>query len=265
MGQLLSSDSESNIGSWNPINQFVFQPPVADLNVEEEHSHQEIESGGITIPIVKHPGRSDKCIIYSHGNASQLSELGSHLENISRVLDITVIGYDYQGYGLTQKHKKAPTERACYRNLADVVEYAKGQGFKEENIILHGLSLGTGVSVHHASHTEFKGKIILEAPYRSMVTVVTESSLVKAIDIFRSDTKINKINNPILFFHGTKDTMISHEHTIILYEKHKRSLIEKGKIPIKPIIIDDAGHNDIHERLGDEYFLIIQKYIELEH
>ena len=86
------------------------------------------------------------------------------------------------------------------------------QGVKEENIILYGESLGTGVAIEIAQNKNYAG-VILETPFTSMVDAAKKfypyipvSLLLK--DRYENEKKVININIPIMIMHGEQDTIV---------------------------------------------------------
>ena len=89
---------------------------------------------------------------------------------------------------------------------------ASQKGVKEENIVIYGESLGTGVATHLSQNKNFAG-VILETPFTSMIDAaktfypyVPVSLLLK--DKFDNKSKIKNIEVPILIMHGEKDQIV---------------------------------------------------------
>jgi fermentation-respiration switch protein FrsA (DUF1100 family) len=147
---------------------------------------------------------------------------------------------EYRGYsGLPGK----PTEAGLY---ADVRAYLYGlmaQGVRNENIILLGHSLGTGVAVQLAG--EFKvGGVILLAPFLSVPKMAQISypylpvKLI-ALDRFDNEKKIGGVHVPVLIVNGTADELIPPSQGKRLYELANEPRMFHS--------IPGVGHNDILE------------------
>jgi hypothetical protein len=99
-----------------------------------------------------------------------------------------VITYDYLGYGLSSKSDATvyPSESGCYKSLQIVTDH-----FKERYDEIYQItqSIGTGVCVDHCANNEWTESIALIPPYKSLARVVTETSLVGAIDSSSTRTK----------------------------------------------------------------------------
>ncbi len=157
-----------------------------------------------------------ECIIFSHGNASDVHDNRPFLKNISDTLFIDVIWYDYQGYGLSEG---TSSEKTCYEDLDSVVQHAYDLGY--ETIYLMGQSLGTGIVIHHVSTHEWHAPIILLSPYKTIAKVVYDSSLVRPFDRFCSERKMKNVTCPVKIFHGLADDLIMPSHSERLFELTK--------------------------------------------
>lgn len=190
-------------------------------------------------------GRSSEVILYFHGNAGDLSGWQFVAEDFtSRGFHVMLI--DYRGYG---KSSGKISEKGLYLDGEGAYQYLVKKGFKPENIIVYGRSIGSGVAVDVASKYPCKG-LILEAPFSSLRKLANEklpfffpSLYLK----FRFDNmgKINRVECPIIFLHGTIDSLIP--------PSHSRALVEKFSGKKKMILVEGASHNDLHtfSRYGD--------------
>ena len=75
-----------------------------------------------------------------------------------------------------------------------------------------GFSLGSGVAVALAADQPI-GKLILEAPYTSIVDVAAAAFPFLPVrwlirDQFRSDQRISRVTAPLLIMHGARDATI---------------------------------------------------------
>ena len=238
-------------------NKMVFMPPQtmdipypADVN-----PHRIISKNGNSIEIIIcWPSTTvDKVLIFSHGNASCNEHMYQYLSQLSKQLNICVIGYDYQGYG---NSKGAPSEQNCYDDLEAVVDLVKTNycftGVNPDNIFLVGQSLGTGITMHYVSENKWDNSVILISPYKSIFTVVFDEDSTFMIssgryDMFTTQKKSDKTNCPIKIFHGKNDQVISVEHSKKLFE-----VIPNKKF--SPTFIDNCGHNDILQKISLEDF-----------
>ena len=143
-----------------------------------------------------------------HGNAGTLENRIykiNHLKN----MDVNFLIIAWRGFS---GNKGKPTEKGLYEDAKSAIRWLKNKGIKEENIIIYGESLGTGVATEIAQNKNFAG-VILETPFTSMVSVGKShypffpvSILLK--DKYESDKKIKNIKSPILIMHGEVDKLV---------------------------------------------------------
>ena len=253
MGSSLSSINPSTI-----INSYIFQPPNYEekgytdekkkqmfLNIGTKFikSKNGIKLGVVVVdqdPFLEE--REKKHVIFSHGNAADIYQMYDYFRMLSRHFAICVVGYDYQGYGISEGD---PSEKNCYKDLDTVVNYVQNNlKVNKNDIYLVGQSLGTGVVVEYASKNEWTNPIVLISPYKTIASVVTESSFKELIDKFKTIKKVNKLKCPVKIFHGYRDNIVPISHGKAIYNK----LNENCKI--EPSWIDNAGHNDILRKIN---------------
>lgn len=207
------------------------------LGDDDDENYYQTEDGE-SINALFFAGRGGDVILYFHGNAGDLSGWQFVAEDFtSHGINVMVI--DYRGYG---KSSGKISEKGFYLDGAGAYQYLVGKGFRPQNIIVYGRSIGSGVAVHVASNYPCKG-LILEAPFSSLKKLANEklpfffpSLYLK----FRFDNiaKINTVKCPVIFLHGTDDPLIPPSHSKSLFEKFS------GKKEI--ILVEGASHNDLH-------------------
>ena len=101
-----------------------------------------------------------KTILFFHGNAGSL-ENRTYKLNHFKDLKVNFLIIAWRGFS---GNKGKPSEIGLYRDAESAVKWLKSKGLTEEDIILYGESLGTGVAVEIAQNKNYAG-IILESPY----------------------------------------------------------------------------------------------------
>ena len=149
-----------------------------------------------------------KTILFLHGNAGSL-ENRIHKINYFKDMNVNFLLIAWRGFS---GNKGKPSEKGIYEDARSAVRWLKNKGIKEENIIIYGESLGTGVATEIAQNKNFAG-VILESPFTSMIDVGKTKYpffpvrlLLK--DKYESDKKIKKIKSPILIMHGEVDGIV---------------------------------------------------------
>ena len=149
-----------------------------------------------------------KTILFLHGNAGSL-ENRIHKINHFKEININFLLVSWRGFN---GNKGKPTEQGFYEDARSAVKWLNSKGISENNIIIYGESLGTGVATEIAQNKNFAG-IILESPFTSMIDAgktkypyLPVKFLLK--DKYESDKKIKNIKSPILIMHGKVDNIV---------------------------------------------------------
>lgn len=78
----------------------------------------------------------------------------------------------------------------------------------------HGVSVGSGPSVHLASREKNLKGLLLEAPFVSCIKVVMDYKIMDYFDIFKNIDKIDQITAPFTIIHGEKDQIVPFSHGV---------------------------------------------------
>ena len=151
---------------------------------------------------------SHKTILFLHGNAGSL-ENRIHKINHFKDINVNFLLVSWRGFS---GNKGKPTEKGLYEDAKSAVEWLKSKGINENNIIIYGESLGTGVATEIAQNKNFAG-VILESPFTSMIDAgktkypyLPVRFLLK--DKYENNKKIKNIHSPILIMHGKVDNIV---------------------------------------------------------
>lgn len=205
-------------------------PEMEELSLET--------SDGERISALFYGNAGPDVILYFHGNAGDLSGWQFVSEDFTD-LGFNFLIIDYRGYG---KSTGTISEAGLYRDAEAGYQYLITKGFRPENILIYGRSIGSGVAVDLASRHACKG-LILESPFASLARLANEklpfffpSLYLK----FRFDNleKISRVKCPVIFLHGSADTLIPAHHSAMLFEKFT------GRK--KRIVVEGGAHNDLH-------------------
>jgi pimeloyl-ACP methyl ester carboxylesterase len=181
--------------------------------------------------------------LFLHGNAGNVTNRAPRIQEIVAA-GSSVLMLDYRGYG---KSSGRPSEQGLYRDSEAGFEYLLRKGYRAEQIILHGESLGTAVAIELATRRPCAA-LILEAPFTSASDVAgTVAPFVGPLLIrsYNSLTKIRSIRVPKLFIHGDRDQVIP--------LRLGQELFAAAEGSKTFWLIPGAGHNDILETAGAEY------------
>lgn len=161
-------------------------------------------------------------VLLSHGNAGNISSW-SDMAGFALRNGMSAFVYDYRGYGLSDN---VPTLWGIVEDGLAAFDWLSNEiGFKPENIVLFGISMGTGVSCQIADQREHAG-LILESGYSTFRRLTNEivpfTRFVPMIFYFRQRmdnvSVVDKLDTPKLIIHGAKDALIVVDHARELYE-----------------------------------------------
>jgi fermentation-respiration switch protein FrsA (DUF1100 family) len=181
--------------------------------------------------------------LYFHGNA------GNVTHRAQQILEITAAGssillLDYRGYGKSEGH---PNEKGLYKDAEAGYRYLLDRGYRAQQIVLQGESLGTAVAVGLATRNECGG-VVVESAFTSGRDVARTVLPLLSPLLFRSfdsESKIAHIRAPLLFFHCDRDQIIP--------LKLGRALFDAAPQPKWFCEVSGAGHNDLLEVAGPSY------------
>ena len=232
------------------INSLMFHPVKGKYNATTR-GYVDIGTNGVKVAaIVYGPEHGKKAIIRCHGNAEDALSTLDMLEPLAEA-GYTVASVDYPGYGLSDG---SPDEEGCYRNVHRLYAWLiEKRGFKPEDIIIDGFSIGTGPATELAA-TRPCGGLILEAPFLSAPRVVTHVRLLP-VDPFPNLKRIGAVNCRVLMIHGTGDRVIPYSQG--------QALFKLANEPKRFVSVEDGDHNTLVDDMGfDNYFELIKSFVD---
>jgi fermentation-respiration switch protein FrsA (DUF1100 family) len=192
-------------------------------------------------------------LLYCHGNAGNLSCRADAVALWQRALGLSVLIFDYPGYG---RSDGSPTEAGCYASADAAYDWlVRTMKVPPQRVLIYGGSLGGGVAVHLASRQ----------PHRALILVKTFTSIpdmaqcvypwlpVRWLVRNRFDNleKIGRCTAPIFIAHGTADRLVP-------FEQGKR-LFEAASEPKHFLALPGLDHND---RLSPEFFSALGAFLD---
>ena len=265
------------------VHGFLFRPPNPCT-----YTHETLEptlvfkrtSRGSNIPIAVHmpPGYrnrryitidEDYWILFSHGNAEDLGNVGIWGGILSEVLDMVVVTYDYTGYGMSNSLDGNihiyPSEENVYSDVEAVLEFAEALlGYSRKQAILWGRSLGSSPTAYIASKCKKEGQpvagVVLQSPFTSVLGVAFNSHVQKLSenDVFRNYDRIREsegFDAPCFVIHGENDWIVNCWHG----KEIARIIPERFRWPP---LFNDCGHNDLESKDPDEFIREISGFID---
>lgn len=228
----------------NAQTKLIFHPKKLESNFQFKNNSKFKEvnlttSDGITINSLFFPMKSEKVILYLHGNAGCLDSW-QHVFNNFKSLEYNFFIIDYRGYG---KSSGDISEKGLYLDAEAAYKYLNSIGFKDDQIIIYGRSIGTGVATDLAQNKKINA-LILETPFTSMQQLAQDKFpyLFPSLFLkykFDNIDKINNISAPLLIIHGKQDEVIPFEHGKALYNHYN-----SNKLFLE---VETGKHNDLSE------------------
>lgn len=186
-------------------------------------------------------------LLYFCGNAGNLADRLTLL-TLMASRSCEVVAFNYRGTGESQGRA---TENGVYRDADAVYGYLTGErGIPSERIVFWGHSIGGAVATELATRRPCAG-LILEATFRSARVMARRMMPLLPVGLFLSyrfdnEGNIPSLDCPILFVHGTADTVIP--------AADSRFLHGLAVHPEDLWLVEGADHNDIYEVAGETFF-----------
>lgn len=176
-------------------------------------------------------------ILYFHGNKGNLNRWGEITSYFVKK-GFAVIVMDYRTYG---KSTGNLSEENLYKDAQLFYDYTL-KYYSENEIILYGRSLGTGIATKIAA-TNKPRQLVLETPYYNMTDVVKHWVPVIPVGYivkyrFPSNEFIQDVQCNITIYHGTSDGVVPYSSG----EKLFNSISGQNK---EIITIKGGSHNDL--------------------
>jgi fermentation-respiration switch protein FrsA (DUF1100 family) len=192
-------------------------------------------------------------MLYCHGNAGNLSYRSEAIALWQQALGVSVLIFDYPGYG---RSEGTPTEAACYASADAAYDcLTRTLNVPPDRVLIYGGSLGGGVAVDLASRQ----------PHRALILVRTFTSVSDAAQSvypwlpvrwlvrnrFDNLEKIARCTRPVFIAHGTTDRLIPFAHG--------KRLVEAASEPKRFLAMAGLDHND---GLSPEFFSALRSFLD---
>lgn len=176
-------------------------------------------------------------VFFLHGNAGNLSTWTTGVD-FYRKINYDLFIFDYRGYGKSTGRIKSEAQlHADVRAAWDAI----APHYPDKPIVIYGRSLGTGLATYLAREVD-PHLLIFVSPYSSLAAAARQHYPLAPEWLLkyplRSDNAIGDVRSPIMLIHGAEDDVIPPAQSVRL-----KAL---ARVPAELVIVQGAGHNDIH-------------------
>ncbi len=233
---------------------FFFRPEILPKYFEYQYPFPfkeidfQMEDGGEINALHFQVPNSRGVVFYLKGNSRSLKGWGKFAKDfVGKSYDFFMI--DYRGFGKSQGKR---TEKALFNDSQSVYKWLVQQ-YGEEQIILYGRSIGSGIAARLASWNNPK-MLIMDSPYYSFLHHIKMYGFWMPVNWLlkypiRTDRFVKMISCPIFIIHGRKDRLIPY------FNSQKLQKAAPERVTLVPL--DGAHHNNLpsfpeyHEYLYD--------------
>jgi uncharacterized protein len=209
-----------------------------DFRQKFEERNFETADGKLLHGILFKTDNTKGLIFYLHGNAGSIDGWGQVAATYTE-LNYDIFILDYRGYGKSEG--KITSQKQLFEDNQMIYDQLKKE-YNEQDIIILGYSIGTGMAAYLASENNPK-RLILQAPFYSLTDLAGQLFPILPSFIFRykfaNHQYLENCTMPIAIFHGNQDEVIPYKSSLRLKEALK------SKVDL--IILDGVGHNGMTE------------------
>ncbi len=260
-------------GDWSPEDRALEADPTFEaapegrLAPQVESAHFEAEDGVALHGWLSRPMRAsegvwepaevpgDQVLLFFHGNAGNITHRYEILVQLAQ-LPLSVFLIDYRGYG---KSAGSPNEAGLYRDAEAAWNVLTERfGYRPDQIILYGESLGGGVASELATRKQ-AGGLILQSTFTSIPDMAGQLFPFAPRMLVRTKMasldKVAEVDMPVLVIHSPIDEVVPFEMGEELYQ----AAWEPKRFHKLPPI----GHNEAYFAGGPPLLEAIGSFLEL--
>ena len=203
-----------------------------------------------------------KTILYLAGRGGSKT----HYNNLARIkafqqLGFSVLAIDYRGYGLSEGN--LPNESRLYEDSQAAWNYLiNEQQILPQDIFIYGESLGGAIAIDLALKQPEAAGLIVQSSFTTMTEQIKQfRPSLKIFPLrlilnqhFNSLEKVSSLAMPVLFLHGTADTIVDY--------KMSRQLYYAAPEPKALFYIPGGEHLRLYQPGENSYLVAIQKFIQ---
>ena len=154
------------------------------------------------------PDAEGPVMLIFHGNAGNIRSWATQL-GLYQSRGFGGLLVDPRGYGLSEG---SPSEEGCIADGEAALAWLEARGIGPGRVVVHGISIGTGVAVPVAARHPLRG-LILESPFTTLPAVAQRVFFFVPCGLLLKDQYDNlkhasSIASPALVIHGSRDRTI---------------------------------------------------------
>lgn len=190
--------------------------------------------------------KSDKTkgvIFYLHGNAGSLESWG-FVAKLYTDLNYDVFILDYRGFGKSEG--KIYSEKQLFEDNQIAYNKVK-ERYEEDNIILLGYSIGTGLAAKLSAENNPK-LMILQAPFYSFAEMLKKQFLFPTFILkykLHTHEYLKQCKCPVVIFHGDKDEIVDYRWSVKLQKEFKNKI---QLITLKNEVHNEITNNEVYKK-----------------
>ncbi|MEE8523523.1 MAG: alpha/beta hydrolase [Thermoanaerobaculia bacterium] len=229
-------------GIWNPA---IYGLPYEDVWFESEDGTR------LHGWWIEHP-RAAATVVFCHGNTGSIGDRIGLYRQLRR-LKVDILAFDYRGYG--RSHGR-PSEKGLFSDVRAACDFVVGRGIALDRTVLFGHSLGGAVAVDGALHRPVAG-LVVQASFTQLSDMARHVYRGLPIHLiarnqFRSIDKVDRLEMPKLFIHGTEDGTVPFSIG--------EALFAAASEPKEWYPVPRAGHNDVDRWGGRQYLRTVKNF-----
>jgi fermentation-respiration switch protein FrsA (DUF1100 family) len=238
---------------WRAQERILFQPPrLNETPAESGRVHYKAEDGQSLVGfVIGDPGAAPGILLCFHGNADLAVWQLEWAREVHQRTHHAVFLAEYRGYMSLGGSPTYANTKLDAQAARDHLIFAFG--IDHGRIAYFGHSLGSAVAAELAE-IHSPAALLLQSPFssaRAMARLIVSPPVVlawKAVSRIHFDTTqvVSRLDTPVSVAHGKHDRVVPFRMGLEVYDAAKR----KGQL----LLVDEAGHNDVAEVGGDEYW-----------
>ena len=238
---------------WRSQERILFQPPKVHEPPREAGrvSYDALDGQRLAGFLVGDPRRAAQTLLCFHGNADLALWQLDWARAVQRHTGLAVFLAEYRGYMSLGGSPTYATTKLDARAAYDHLRIAFGTD--RSRIAYYGHSLGSAIAAELAE-IHPPTALLLQSPFSSAramarrIISLPVAVVWKVVSRIHFDTRrvVSELEVPVSVAHGKRDRIVPFKMGIEVYGAAKR----KGKL----LVVENAGHNDIANVAGDEYW-----------